>query len=146
MDEKCFRPFLCTVKAELGLGQPGLMRWIWDETVPQSSISRRKGKIGQGMLSIIHVILPTRTQYLLSQILQTKLPAILDTVVCRHANLPYINCMHCFSIPYSVFGYNFLYKCNILNLHHKVLKCNAKIDAVLNFSLGKDNLCFSDDC
>ena len=35
-----FRPFLCTVKAELGRGQPGLMRWIWDETLPQSSIDR----------------------------------------------------------------------------------------------------------
>ena len=27
MDELCFRPLLCTVKAELGRGQPGLMRW-----------------------------------------------------------------------------------------------------------------------
>ena len=26
MDEWCFRPLLCTVKAELGRGQPGLMR------------------------------------------------------------------------------------------------------------------------
>ena len=26
MDEQCFRPLLCTVKAELGRGQPGLMR------------------------------------------------------------------------------------------------------------------------
>ena len=26
MDERCFRPLFCTVKAELGLGQPGLMR------------------------------------------------------------------------------------------------------------------------
>ena len=25
MDERCFRPLLCTVKAELGRGQPGLM-------------------------------------------------------------------------------------------------------------------------
>ena len=40
MDERCFRPLLCTVKAELGRGQPGLMRWIWDETLPQSSIDR----------------------------------------------------------------------------------------------------------
>ena len=40
MDERCFRPLLCTVKAELGQGQPGLMRWIWDETLPQSSIDR----------------------------------------------------------------------------------------------------------
>ena len=36
MDERCFRPLLCTVKAELGRGQPGLMRCIWDETLPQS--------------------------------------------------------------------------------------------------------------
>ena len=28
MDERCFRPLLCTVKAELGRGQPGLMRLI----------------------------------------------------------------------------------------------------------------------
>ena len=27
MDERCFRPLLCTVKAELGRGQPGLMMW-----------------------------------------------------------------------------------------------------------------------
>ena len=40
MDERCFRPLLCTVKAELGRGQPGLMRWISDETLPQSSIDR----------------------------------------------------------------------------------------------------------
>ena len=26
MDERFFRPLLCTVKAELGRGQPGLMR------------------------------------------------------------------------------------------------------------------------
>ena len=26
MDERCFRPLLCTVKAELGRGQHGLMR------------------------------------------------------------------------------------------------------------------------
>ena len=26
MDGRCFRPFLCTVKAELGQGQPRLMR------------------------------------------------------------------------------------------------------------------------
>ena len=32
MDERCFRPLICTVKAELGWGQPGLMRWSWDET------------------------------------------------------------------------------------------------------------------
>ena len=31
MDERCFRPLLCTVKAELGRGQPGLMRsWSRD--------------------------------------------------------------------------------------------------------------------
>ena len=41
MDERCFRPLLCTVKAELGQGQPGLMRWIWDETLPRAvSIAR----------------------------------------------------------------------------------------------------------
>ena len=28
MDERCFRPLLCTVKAELGRGQPGLMSLI----------------------------------------------------------------------------------------------------------------------
>ena len=30
MDERCFRPLLCTVKAELGQGQPGLMRAQWE--------------------------------------------------------------------------------------------------------------------
>ena len=35
-----FRPLLCTVKAELGRGHPGLMRWSRDETLPQSSIDR----------------------------------------------------------------------------------------------------------
>ena len=32
-----FRPPFCTIKAELGWGQPGLMRWSWDETLPQCS-------------------------------------------------------------------------------------------------------------
>ena len=32
--------FFCTTKAELGWGQPGLMRWSWDETLPQCSIDR----------------------------------------------------------------------------------------------------------
>ncbi len=40
-NEQCFRPLFCTVKAELGRGQPGLMRWIWDETLPQSSIETK---------------------------------------------------------------------------------------------------------
>ena len=40
MDERCFRPPFCTIKAELGRGQPGLMRWSWDETLPQCSINR----------------------------------------------------------------------------------------------------------
>ena len=35
-----FRPLFCTITAELGRGQPGLMRWSWDETLPQSSIDR----------------------------------------------------------------------------------------------------------
>ena len=35
-----FRPLFCTIKAELGRGQPGLMRWSWDEALPQSSIDR----------------------------------------------------------------------------------------------------------
>ena len=35
-----FRPFFCTIKAELGWGQPGLMRWIRDETSRQCSIDR----------------------------------------------------------------------------------------------------------
>ena len=40
MDERCLRPLFCTIKAELGRGQPGLMRWSWDEkTLPQCSIS-----------------------------------------------------------------------------------------------------------
>ena len=30
---RCYRPLLCTVKFELGWGEPGLMLWIWDETV-----------------------------------------------------------------------------------------------------------------
>ncbi len=41
MNERCFTPLFCTVKAELGRGQPGLMRWIWDETCPRAiSIAR----------------------------------------------------------------------------------------------------------
>ena len=32
-DERCFRPLLCTVNAELGRGQPELMSWIWNETL-----------------------------------------------------------------------------------------------------------------
>ena len=34
MDERCFRPLFCTVKAELGHGQPGLMRSTCNETLP----------------------------------------------------------------------------------------------------------------
>ena len=41
MGERCFRPLLCTVKAELGRGQPGLMRWIWDETLPRAVSTAR---------------------------------------------------------------------------------------------------------
>ena len=40
MDERCFRSLFCTIKAELGRGQPGLMRWSWDETLSQCSIDR----------------------------------------------------------------------------------------------------------
>ena len=40
MDERCLRPLFSTIKAELGRGQPGLMRWIWDETLPRCSIDR----------------------------------------------------------------------------------------------------------
>ena len=40
MDECFFRPLLCTIKAKLGRGQPGLLRWSWDETLPQCSIDR----------------------------------------------------------------------------------------------------------
>ena len=40
VDERCLRPLFCTIKAELGWGQPGLMRWSWDETLPQCSIDR----------------------------------------------------------------------------------------------------------
>ena len=35
-----FKATFCTIKAELGRGQPGLMRWSWDETLPQWSIDR----------------------------------------------------------------------------------------------------------
>ena len=51
------------------------------------SMDLKKGKIGQTMFCIIHVILLESLQYLLSQILQTKLPVILDIIVVRHANL-----------------------------------------------------------
>ena len=40
MDERCLRPLFCTTKAELGWGQPGLMR-CWDETLPQCNIDGR---------------------------------------------------------------------------------------------------------
>ena len=30
MDERCLRPLFCTIKAQLGRGQPGLMRSSWD--------------------------------------------------------------------------------------------------------------------
>ena len=40
MDERCLRPHFCTIKAELGRGQPGLMRLSWDEALPQCSIDR----------------------------------------------------------------------------------------------------------
>ena len=40
MNERHFRPLFCTVEAELGQRQPGLLRWIWDETLPLYSIDR----------------------------------------------------------------------------------------------------------
>ena len=40
MDERCFRPLFCTVKAELGRGQLERMRLISGETLPQCSIDR----------------------------------------------------------------------------------------------------------
>ena len=33
---RCFRPLFCTMKAELGRGQPGLMRWNFYETCPRA--------------------------------------------------------------------------------------------------------------
>ena len=33
----CFRPLFCTIKAELGRGQLGLMRWNFYETYPRST-------------------------------------------------------------------------------------------------------------
>ena len=49
----------------------------------------RKGKIRHVRFSTIHGILKKPLQYRLSQILQTRLPAILDIGVCRLVNLPY---------------------------------------------------------
>ena len=46
-----------------------------------------KGKIGQNTPDTIDIILQKILQYLLSQILQTRLPVIVE--VCRHAKLPY---------------------------------------------------------
>ena len=41
MDERCFRPLLCTVKAELGRGQPGLRDEFGMKHCPRAvSISR----------------------------------------------------------------------------------------------------------
>ena len=40
MDERFLGHFVCTIKAELGRGQPGLIRGRWDETLPQCSIDR----------------------------------------------------------------------------------------------------------
>ena len=34
---RCFRPLSCTIKAELGRGQPGLMTWYFLWNLPQSS-------------------------------------------------------------------------------------------------------------
>ena len=85
----------------------------------------RKGKIGQLMLGITHVILLKTLQYLRSQFLQTKWPVIHDVVVCRHANLPYKVVSIVFSSLYITFSYNFLYSISIIffNLYHNVLIC-----------------------
>ena len=47
-----------------------------------------KGTIAHSGLDIIQVILLNTLQHLISQILQTGWPVILDVVVCRHANIP----------------------------------------------------------
>ena len=52
MDEWCFRPLFCTIKAELGRGQPGLMRWSWDETLPQCSIDARPSTLQPTTLQV----------------------------------------------------------------------------------------------
>ena len=51
--------------------------------------SKLDGKIVQALLGVINATLLKAIQYVLSQILQVRWPVILDTVVCRHADLPY---------------------------------------------------------
>ena len=71
MDERCFRPLFCTVNSELGHGQPGLMRWIWDETLPQCSIDR----------STLHTAAHRVTSELVATPTNAMEIPILDTIV-----------------------------------------------------------------
>ena len=86
MDERCFRPLLCTVKAELGRGQPGLMRRIWDETLPQGHLRSEYKPLNLHILAIlIHIPIhghhgPFANMYVCSMLTQvsTKL------IMCSH--------------------------------------------------------------
>ena len=72
----------------------------------------RNGKIDHVRLGTIHVTLKKTLQYLLSKILQTRLPVVLVEVVCRQAKLPYqIIVSIVFSAPYSIFCCNFNILC-----------------------------------
>ena len=51
-------------------------------------VTKWRGKIEQSMIFINQVILLETLQYILSEILQTRWPVILDVVVCRHATVP----------------------------------------------------------
>ena len=62
-----------------------------------------KGKIEQNRPDTIDIILQKILQYLLSQILQTRLPVIVDEV-CRHIKLPYKIQSIVFSSSYSAFS------------------------------------------
>ena len=93
----------------------------------ESSIDKvgRNGKIGLATLDIIHEVLLKTLQYILSQILQTGWPVILDIVVYRHLSLPYKVVTIILNIGTAVLLATTLihHICNIFNLYHSMLIC-----------------------
>ena len=75
--------------------------WLVDGHTPN------RGKIGQAKLRTISVVLVETLQYLLSQILQMRLPVILSIVVYRRTSLPHKMVNIVFSTTYSTVKYNF---------------------------------------
>ena len=51
---RCFKPPLCTMKAKLGKGQPGLMRWTFYETCHRIVLISRTSTLRSSVLPLDH--------------------------------------------------------------------------------------------